>query len=112
MRDTSNWYEHAACAGRPTHWWFPADDGRTPTQLRADTDKALAICNTCPVQAPCAATGRREPLGIWGGRSPAAEAHAIAVRQRPGKRLYGVPLPRDNRRAAQVLRIDPQRVAR
>ena len=52
------WRQHAACSGHDTNLWF--DPNRQA--------EGLAICDQCPVQAPCAAEGRREE-GIWGGQA-------------------------------------------
>lgn len=52
------WRNHAACKGRDTALWFD------PNQQT----EGLAICHTCPVQAPCAAAGNGEE-GVWGGVS-------------------------------------------
>ena len=51
------WRDQAACRGHDTNLWF--DPARQA--------EGLAICDQCPVQAPCAAEGRREE-GIWGGQ--------------------------------------------
>lgn len=109
------WQDDAACTGHPTHWWFPADDGRTTAQLRKDTAAALAICDTCPVATDCATAGRNEPQGIWGGRSPGAEHYTQIVRTRTSRHFPTVETrlaARDNRLAARVLKINPMRIGR
>lgn len=59
------WAQRAACAGKPTDWWFPETGGSR------DARQALDMCATCPVQAECLqhAIRHNERHGIWGGRS-------------------------------------------
>ncbi len=66
------WREQAACKGANPDLFHP-ERGDTAT-----VKAALAICATCPVQAECATTGAREPVGIWGGTTAAQRK-----RQRP-----------------------------
>lgn len=60
------WREHAACAGKPTEWFYP---GRGEAFR-----EAMALCAICPVQADCLAFALRvgENNGIWGGKSERA----------------------------------------
>lgn len=53
------WQEQAACADKPTAWWFKAKWEK----------RAKAICMECPVRGECSAAGRYELAGIWGGRN-------------------------------------------
>ena len=56
------WHADAACRGQ-TDVMFPvAERGH-----RLDTSAARALCERCPVQAPCAEQGRTERYGVWGG---------------------------------------------
>ena len=56
------WHADAACRGQ-TDVMFPvAEHGR-----RLDTSAARALCDRCPVQAPCVEQGRTERYGVWGG---------------------------------------------
>ena len=50
-----------ACAGL-TELFF--------SEWHDDAERAIDICRTCAVQAPCLqiALARREPHGVWGGR--------------------------------------------
>ena len=71
------WREHAACAGHPTSWWFPAArlDSRGRVIAGAadgnsrNTTRAKQICMTCPVAAECLEHSLVWPElgGIWGG---------------------------------------------
>lgn len=45
-----HWRDHAACKGKPTHWWFPPP-GNNP----ATSAVARSICAACPVKEPCRA---------------------------------------------------------
>ena len=59
----ADWQKQAACRGMGPDAFYPP---------RGDAwQKAAAICNTCPVQQPCADAGSDEQYGIWGGRSVA-----------------------------------------
>jgi hypothetical protein len=56
-------------------WWYapeefePDRDGKLPT-LPRHAEKAVALCNTCPMRAACELHGlQHEPFGIWGGRN-------------------------------------------
>jgi WhiB family redox-sensing transcriptional regulator len=66
MRD---WRAHAACAGEPTHLFFP-DDKRIERAFMAE---ARAICATCPVLVECQeyalSFNTNDLQGIWGGMS-------------------------------------------
>jgi hypothetical protein len=65
-------------------WWYapeefkPDLDGKLPT-LPRHAEKAVALCNTCPMRAACELHGlRHEPAGIWGGRN----VSVLKVKQR------------------------------
>ena len=59
------WRCEATCRGMDPEIWYP-DRG----QVKKPT--AVAICGDCPVRQQCLdhALERREPLGIWGGKTP------------------------------------------
>ena len=59
--DRPTWTQHAACAGKPQHWWYP-EHGQGAT-------KAKRICAGCPVQQQCLdqALAEGEQHGVWGG---------------------------------------------
>lgn len=54
-----SWRDDAACAGKPTAWFFGQDVSR-----------GLEVCRGCPVRTECAAEGeKRGEYGVWGGRN-------------------------------------------
>lgn len=57
------------CRGFPTDWWFP-DRGQSG-QHRANTVRAVEICNGCHAKEECLSFSLYFPLlhGIWGGMS-------------------------------------------
>lgn len=62
------WREDAACKGR-TDLFFPAHRERGPAKLAREM-KALAMCQTCTVQAECRRDAVADPehaYGIWAG---------------------------------------------
>lgn len=63
------WREDAACAGTPDVWWFPKDrkDATRLSTPRHLAPEAQALCNTCPVKAPCLAYGMTQQWGSYGG---------------------------------------------
>jgi WhiB family redox-sensing transcriptional regulator len=71
--DDNEWERDAACRGYPEDLWF--------SELSADTRRAVAICDTCPVRRPCLddAMVRNEVWGVWGGTTQADRA---ALRRR------------------------------
>lgn len=71
------WMASAACAGKPTSWWY--SDHR-----HVEGSKALAMCVRCPVAAECLshALDTREPEGLWGGRTPEERRRLLGVRRR------------------------------
>lgn len=77
LRGTPPWMDHAACIGKPTHWWYPR-----PGQ---HAHRAHAICEKCPVQSACLewAVVHIEDWGIWGGTS---ERERRRLRRRAGMR--------------------------
>lgn len=63
----SNWYRAAACTGADDpELWFPVGEGAAAQQ---QTEKAQAICRTCPVIEQCLSWSleTRQDVGIWGG---------------------------------------------
>lgn len=58
----AHWRERAACAGKPTEWWYSSDPALYLNAHR--------ICEICPVIVECDewATKNREH-GIWAGRA-------------------------------------------
>ena len=64
----THWWDHAACSGKPTEWWFTERTYR----------KARQICQICPVRQAClddamtieAHTEHSGRWGLWGGLTP------------------------------------------
>lgn len=97
------WQKEAACQGKPTEWWFPdaGPDGRgrvkvwlhrgvsTISMQSVLSERATAICLTCPVQRECLedAIATQDEHGIRGGvkaearRGESAEVLLERVRQ-------------------------------
>lgn len=73
------WKLAGACRFADTDMFYPASD--------ADAGPAKAVCESCPVQAPCLeyALTRREPEGIWGGHT-FVERRSILRRRRERER--------------------------
>jgi WhiB family redox-sensing transcriptional regulator len=44
--DSAAWRARAACVGRPTSWWFSADES-------IESARALRVCRDCTVRAEC-----------------------------------------------------------
>jgi len=57
------WMAQALCAEVDGDLWFP-EKGHAETSRAAKR-----ICAKCPVQVPCAALGKDQDHGIWGGIS-------------------------------------------
>ena len=62
LTDRLAWQERAACAGKPTDWWFP---GKGESH-----DAARSLCASCPVRAECLEYGLNEKWGVFGGLCP------------------------------------------
>lgn len=60
------WQAFAACYGKPVEWWYPSAPGD-----HADTERAKAICRSCPVITDCLdhALEHDERFGIWAATS-------------------------------------------
>ena len=60
----ADWITEAACASKPTRWWYSDDAG--------DQARALVECGRCPVKQECLDTALlRNEVGIWGGTTQA-----------------------------------------
>lgn len=61
--DRPDWFDQAACRGKPLYLWFP--DDKTPI-----SKAAKQICDSCPVKQECLDYGvENEFYGVWGGLS-------------------------------------------
>ena len=70
----NNWRRHAACAHIGGDLFYAAEADEIPLGAVAPpyvTDKAKAVCQTCPVQFDCLMTALEtgERHGVWGGMS-------------------------------------------
>lgn len=67
--ETGTWTDLAACRGR-IDLFFPRSF--RDTYERSKADRAIAICNTCPVIDRCRfyALHAHERFGIWGALTP------------------------------------------
>src|SRR5688500_16873450 len=73
------WHAQAACRGSEVDFFDPGA-----------VDAAQALCEACPARDPCASAGRREPLGVWGGRARGFPGSAgCVVCGREGVRILG-----------------------
>lgn len=65
------WRHLAACRGHNPEYWF-AQKHYSTHNLTPAAQKAVTICQTCPVKNPCAtwAITKPENDGIWGGLTP------------------------------------------
>ena len=61
------WTRQAACAGKPTEWWFPEKNRLTAPRVLG----ALRLCVLCPVRRQCLQEAMEIPetmdYGIRGG---------------------------------------------
>jgi WhiB family transcriptional regulator, redox-sensing transcriptional regulator len=66
---TWGWQFDAACRGEDTALFFAPNYFEKRPEKDAREQRAKAICEGCPVRAPCLeyALRIREPHGIWGG---------------------------------------------
>ena len=69
---SASWRALAACRDMPAVM-YPARPGQGRL---VDYGPALAVCVTCPVREPCHDAGKAEPLGVWGGTTPADRGYA------------------------------------
>lgn len=86
--------ENGLCRGQDTEMWFPlynkSPKAHERKKIRESTNKAIEICNVCPVQSHCLDYSLlHEPYGIWGGRTEAERAIIRAKR--------GITLSREGR---------------
>lgn len=63
-----------ACKGEPTELWFPKNwvgmKMKELAEYRENINKAISICNTCPIIDKCLEYSlANEPFGIWGGKT-------------------------------------------
>jgi WhiB family redox-sensing transcriptional regulator len=78
VKVADGWRCQAACRGMDPAIWYPSPDVD-------EKSWAIAICAKCPVRRQCLdhALQRREPLGIWGGKT-AGQRRGIVARRALG----------------------------
>ena len=84
------WHRGAACSGLGTESFFPTSGGVTK--------EARAVCDSCPVSAPCLRAALEDPLtvGVWAGTSVRGRA---ALREAEAEHPQVIPV-RSHRRLA------------
>lgn len=76
--DDQDWRLRAACRGLDIEVFYSTDE--------AEVQRALDICDGCPVREPCldVAMGQRESFGVWGGTAEASRRRVFRrERRRP-----------------------------
>lgn len=70
-----DWFDLAACRGKPVDWWFPSDAN--------DPTEAKAVCHRCPVREECLefALPQKTLVGVWGGFGDRARQRIRAERK-------------------------------
>lgn len=93
----SDWMAQAACRDMDTNVFFPSGP---EFEKRA---QAVAVCNTCPVQAQCLAHALDTPEdnGVWGG---VPERHRVTMTGRKRPRRGPDPITTGDLRCAQPSR--------
>ena len=78
------WQQYGACSGLGTERFFHPDGERGQRRAKREA-LAKAVCETCPVMAPCAAHALRvrEPYGVWGGMSETDREEILAGKVLP-----------------------------
>lgn len=83
-----SWREKAACVSHPVALWYSSPDtdrsiNGSPRRKTPAEQAAIAICEVCPVKAPCLqyALDAKEPAGIFGGLTE-PERRALMRRRR------------------------------
>lgn len=67
MQNT-DWLSQAACKGQTALFFW--QERETAKQRRARESRAKALCESCPVKAPCKQMGRdNKEQGVWGGEN-------------------------------------------
>ena len=88
--DDDDWRAEAACRHTDANLFFPA--GTTGPAVD-QTERALAICRSCPVQYQCLqfALETNQEDGIWGGKDE-TERRRLRRGWRQSRRMPGRPV--------------------
>lgn len=65
LQTDMEWQQEAACAGKPSEWWFPHNP-----RAKTNYQSARKVCASCPVSDECLKYGLSEHDGMWGGQDP------------------------------------------
>lgn len=77
MRPTPRFDGTQACAGADLELFFPTSLG---TAAKEATERAKALCRTCPLMAPCLSYALSQHVeGVWGGTT---EGQRTTMRRR------------------------------
>jgi WhiB family redox-sensing transcriptional regulator len=66
------WYDKAECANEDPELFFPHQE-----ELKANAEKAKAVCRRCQVMEECLqwALDTNQNIGIWGGMSASERSY-------------------------------------
>ncbi|MEU9338271.1 WhiB family transcriptional regulator [Streptomyces sp. NPDC048290] len=80
-----HWRELAECRFHDPDLFFPVG---TSGPAAFQTERAKAVCRTCPVREPCLryALDEGEDSGVWGGASETERRTRRAATGRPARR--------------------------
>lgn len=77
------WQNAGACRDLPSEMFFHPDGERGPSRRKRE-NRAIAVCQTCPVIEQCRnqALMIQEPYGIWGGLTEDDRLAIIGIKAR------------------------------
>lgn len=80
MRPSDDWQVDALCRGSHAYLFFPPSSFERKDERERREQRAVAICQVCPVQSPCRqyALTIQEPFGIWGGLTESDRRQVLA----------------------------------
>lgn len=76
--------QQAACRDKDTQMFFVDEGPISNRSVRLAIAKAVAICNSCPVQSECLmnAVNNAEEFGIWGGTTSKERKPLLARKEK------------------------------
>lgn len=82
IADLWEWQHQGLCRDLDNALFFHPEGERGPRRRQRDAT-AVAICQDCPVIAPCRehALRAREPYGVWGGLTEDERDQILAAQQ-------------------------------
>lgn len=80
MRPSDDWQVDALCRGSHAYLFFPPSSFERKDERERREQRAVAICEVCPVQPECReyALAIQEPFGIWGGLTESDRRQIVA----------------------------------